>query len=114
MKKIYVLGVFTGRSSYGLIRDAEPCGDVSGFAVDSLIEDKGKLKPNVIASHFSSGQNWCMHDMGITSDWKHNIYKEKYPDGYELIWLGCFANEQDAFEVVLEKFTEEFGEETNV
>lgn len=104
MKKIYVLGVFTGRSSYGIIRDAEPCGDVSGYAVDRLVEEDGETRLGVIASHWSSGEHWCMHDMGITSNWKHDIYESMYPDGYELIWLGCFNSDKEAYDVVVEKF----------
>lgn len=103
MKKIYVFGVFTGCSSYGVIRDAEPCGDVSGYAIDSLIEDNGETKLNCVANHWSSGEHWCKHDMGITSDWKHDIYKEMYPDGYELVWLGCFVDMEDAYNTVVDR-----------
>lgn len=101
MDKIYVFGIFTGYSSYGVIRDAEPCGDVNGYAVDSMTYDN---KMNVIANHSSSGETWCKHDMGITSDWKHDIYGMEHPNGYELIWLGCFKEMKDAYEVVVERF----------
>lgn len=104
MKKIYVFGIFTGSSSYGIIRDAEPCGDVVGYAVDGLTCDN---KMNVIANHGSSGETWCKHDMGITSDWKHDIYKVEHPDGYELVWLGCFKEIKDAYEVVVGKIQED-------
>lgn len=41
-----------------------------------------------IASHCSSHRGWTRHDMGVEgSDRKHDSYKEKYPDGYELINL---------------------------
>lgn len=103
MKKIYVFGIFTGDSSYGIIRDAEPCGDVMGYAVDSLVEDQGETKMSVITNHFSSGENWCKHDMGITSDWKHDVYDAMYPDGYELIWLGCFTDMKDVYEIVVDR-----------
>lgn len=105
MKKIYVLGIFTGSSSYGHIRDAEPCGDVAGYAVDRLIvdPDDNQTKMHAIANHYSSGEHWCRHDMGITSNWKHEIYNELYPDGYELVWLGCFNSGDEAFEVVYEE-----------
>lgn len=105
MKNIYVFGIYTGDSSYGVIRDAEPCGDVIGFAVDKLIIDPedGTTKLNSIASHWSSGENWCQHDMGITSDWKHDTYKELYPDGYELKWLGCFVDMEDAYNIVVDR-----------
>jgi hypothetical protein len=42
---------------------------------------------NVLAKHLSSNTHWAKHDIGITSDWKHNYYKAHYPDGYELVWL---------------------------
>lgn len=41
----------------------------------------------LLAFHCSSSVNWSKHDMGLISDWKHGIYKEKYPDGYELEWI---------------------------
>ena len=104
MDKIYVFGIYTGTSSYGTIRDAEPCGDVSGYAIDRLIVDPqdGKIKLNVIENQWSSGENWCKHDMGITSDWKHDISAELYPDGYELEWLGCFNSGEEAYNTVCE------------
>lgn len=40
-----------------------------------------------LASHLSSNLTWAMHDIGISSDWKHDLYKERYPDGYELVWV---------------------------
>ena len=79
MNKIYIFCVPTGTSSYGRINDAEATGNVIGYA---LAEDG-----NCIASHYSSGRNWAKHDMGITSDWKHEVYEKHYPDGYELEWI---------------------------
>jgi hypothetical protein len=40
-----------------------------------------------LAGHLSSSLGWAQHDIGITSDWKHENYAEHYPDGYELVWL---------------------------
>lgn len=94
MNKIYVFAVKTGRSSYGYIRDADPEGDTIGFAMNS---DK-----EVIASHYSSGIEWTRHDMGITSNWQHNIYKALYPDGYDLVWLGLFKDVREATEKIRE------------
>jgi hypothetical protein len=54
-------------------------GDVIGHA---LAEDGTGL-----CSHLSSNPSFSRHDMGITSDWKHDIYKDHYPDGYELEWI---------------------------
>ena len=102
-KKFIYLEFFLGNSSYGIVRDAETCGDVIGYAVDNLIEDQGEIKMNIITNHFSSGENWCKHDMGITSDWSHDVYDTMYPDGYELIWLGCFNSDKEVYDVVVEK-----------
>jgi len=38
-----------------------------------------------LASHASSNESWAWHDIGLTSDWKHDLYAKKYPDGYELV-----------------------------
>lgn len=40
-----------------------------------------------LASHLSSNIDFSKHDMGLTSDWKHDTYAEHYPDGYELEWV---------------------------
>lgn len=54
-------------------------GDV---IVRALAEDGTHL-----AAHFSSSVRWAKHDIGITSDWKHEHYKKHYPDSYELVWV---------------------------
>jgi hypothetical protein len=79
VNKIYLVALPTGNSSYGYINDAEITGDVIGMA----ISEDGKQ----IASHYCSGVNWAKHDMGLTSDWKHEIYDDLYPNGYELEWI---------------------------
>jgi hypothetical protein len=40
-----------------------------------------------LTSHVSSNPDWAKHDMGITGDWKHDIYAKHYPDGYKLEWV---------------------------
>ena len=40
-----------------------------------------------LASHCSSHESWAKHDIGLTSDWKHDIYRRYYPDGYRLVWV---------------------------
>lgn len=40
-----------------------------------------------LASHLSSNIDFAKHDMGLTSDWKHDHYAKCYPDGYELEWV---------------------------
>ena len=54
-------------------------GDVIGYA---LAEDGQGL-----ASHLSSNMSFSQHDMGLTSDWKHEHYAKCYPEGYELEWV---------------------------
>ena len=38
-----------------------------------------------LAAHICSDHGWIPHDMGITSDWKHDSYQVHYPEGYELV-----------------------------
>lgn len=40
-----------------------------------------------LASHLSSSIDFSKHDMGLTSDWKHDTYAKHYPNGYELEWV---------------------------
>lgn len=40
-----------------------------------------------LAQHCSSSHTWAKHDIGATSDWKHDEYRKHYPDGYEVVWL---------------------------
>jgi len=54
----------------------------------------------VLAGHCSSHRQWAIHDIGITSDWKHEHYKEHYPDGYELVWLDDPANDEDFKKII--------------
>lgn len=40
-----------------------------------------------LAGHICSSPVYFHHDLGLTSDWKHDKYAEKYPDGYRLVWV---------------------------
>lgn len=40
-----------------------------------------------LASHISSSETWAKHDLGVTSDRKHDLYRAKYPDGFEVRWV---------------------------
>jgi hypothetical protein len=40
-----------------------------------------------LAGHTSSDVYWAKHDIGITSDWKHDLYAAHYPHGYDLVWV---------------------------
>jgi hypothetical protein len=48
------------------------------------IKDKKILK---IAGHISNNVIYAKHDIGITSNWKHEIYEKLFPNGYELQWI---------------------------
>ena len=56
-----------------------------GFA----LADNGEA----LASHLSSSEQWSKHDMGLTSDWKHDHYTKCFPEGFELIWIGSPEND---------------------
>jgi len=58
---------------------AAGCSDVLGYA---LAEDGTGL-----CNHLSSSVTFSRHDLGLTSDWKHDIYDKHYPSGYQLIWI---------------------------
>ena len=83
MNKIYVIPIPVNHTSYGVIQDAEPTGDILGMA----IKDDGTF----FITHYSSGINWFLHDIGITSDWHHDEYKKACSDGYELVMVDFHA-----------------------
>lgn len=41
----------------------------------------------VLAGHVCSHSSFGPHDMGATSEWKHESYREKYPEGFEVVWF---------------------------
>lgn len=47
------------------------------------LDENGKCA----AGHVSSSLGFAKHDIGVTSDWKHDKYRELYPQGYELEWV---------------------------
>ena len=68
-----------------------------GFAGYALAEDG-----TGICGHFSSSIAFSKHDLGLTSDWKHDLYASHYPDGYDLEWVDDPDNHegfQKAFEL---------------
>ena len=66
-------------SGSGQVQGSRPGGDVIGFA---LAEDGTGL-----GEHLSSSVEFAKHDMGLTSDWKHEIYEAHAPHGYTLEWV---------------------------
>lgn len=57
----------------------------SGRGTDWIVGMAMAEDGTCLAGHVSSHEQWFRHDMGLTSDWKHDHYKEHCPDGYELI-----------------------------
>ncbi len=49
---------------------------------DALAEDGAHL-----GSHCSSNETWLKHDLGLTSNWHHEAYREHYPEGYKVEWV---------------------------
>jgi hypothetical protein len=58
-------------------------GEGTDWIIVVALADDG----HCLASHCSSSEGWAKHDIGIGSDWKHDIYNEAYPDGWELVWV---------------------------
>ena len=56
--------------------------DDGGVAGCAIAEDG-----HCLAGHLSSSLALAMHDMGLTSDGKHDEYAAHYPDGYEVEWV---------------------------
>ncbi len=75
--KIYLWCEPTGEGS-GEVKGSTPGGDVVGYA---QAEDG-----EILVAHVSSSEAFSKSDIGFISNFKHEIYKEKYPEGFELFW----------------------------
>ena len=64
-------------------------GNVEMYHVDALSEDG-----HFVSGHLSSSIGWAKHDIGIDSSWKHDIYKQYYPEGFELVWVDDVHNHE--------------------
>lgn len=40
-----------------------------------------------LSGHCCSHPAWGLHDMGLSGDWKHDKYAERYPKGFALVWI---------------------------
>jgi hypothetical protein len=41
----------------------------------------------IVVTHVSSSPDWAKHDLGVTSDWHHDDYREACPNGFEVEWV---------------------------
>jgi hypothetical protein len=76
---VVYLAAFPLGTGSGAVRGSTRGGDVLGAA---LADDGTGL-----AEHLSSSVGFAQHDMGLTSDWKHDYYREHFPGGFELVWV---------------------------
>lgn len=58
----------------------------SAFGDCDLLATAQTAEGVVIAQHICSSEYWVRHDMGFTSNWKHDAYSATYPQGWELVW----------------------------
>ncbi len=60
-------------------------GGSPGWYNVAALTDDGEF----IAGHLCSHPSFGPHDMGClhTCDWKHEHYRERYPDGYVVVWV---------------------------
>ena len=63
---------------YGFVNGGSP----GLYHVEALSED-GRFLAGHICSHPAYGP----HDIGVTSDWKHDTYAKHYPGGFEVVWV---------------------------
>jgi hypothetical protein len=54
-------------------------GGVRAYAID----EDGRPIPG--AWHICSNPGFAIHDMGFTSEWKHEEYLARYPQGFRLV-----------------------------
>ena len=93
------------------------CFPATGWGKDDVIGYALAEDGTGLASHLSSNEGFSKHDMGLTSDWKHEHYQKVYPNGFELVWVDDADNDerwQGAYKLNQEKnITEEKDESTN-
>lgn len=70
--------------------DVDGMGWLSPWMGLSYVE--GRLRP--LAQHACSSPLYVPHDMGVTSDWKHDFYDEFFPDGWDIEYCGMMGHEE--------------------
>lgn len=59
-------------------------GGAAGFYQALAVADDG----NVLASHLCSHECFMAHDLGMTSDWKHEEYNKHFgAENWILVWI---------------------------
>lgn len=59
---------------------------------------------DVVASHLSSNTDWGKQDMGIGTNWKHDLYDEAYGAGqWELVYGTDEIFESDEFKLAVQR-----------
>jgi hypothetical protein len=69
----------------GAVRGSTPGGDVMGVAMCEC--------GDVLAEHYSSSEGFARHDMGVTSDWKHEYYLAHCGEGFNVQWVARDSEE---------------------
>lgn len=72
-------------------------GSPGWYSAQALSEDGYFL-----AGHICSEDGWIDHDMGITSDWKHDVYNKHYPGGWELVRVTGNIKEHEGLKAAYE------------
>lgn len=70
---------------YGFVNGGSP----GWYSVEAISEDGVFL-----AGHVCSHPGFGPHDIGVTSDWKHDTYAKYYPDGFEVVWIEDTKNDE--------------------
>ena len=66
-------------------------GGSSQFLFALALADDG----HVVAEHLCSNEFYMAHDLGITSDWKHEEYNKHFGEGnWTLIWIDDPVNDE--------------------
>lgn len=72
-----------------------PFLDESGWVHGFAITEDGYI----LAKH-SAPTDDIMYELGVWSNWFHDIYEAKYPDGYELEWVGQIKSRPGLMEAI--------------
>lgn len=60
----------------------------------------------ILTLHLSSNIEWLMYDLGLNSIRKHEIYQNKYRNGYDLVWVDSVTSTPEGFRKACELYNE--------